>query len=71
MNEKKKDNRNSGPANQKKPFIGVFWECCKIYSRIYLNKKETAYVGWCPRCAKRVQLNLSPIGSKSRFFTVS
>ena len=57
-------------ARTGRPYIGVFWECCKVYSRISLNKKGTAYVGWCPRCAKRVQLNVSPTGSKSRFFNV-
>ena len=53
-----------------RPFIGVYWECCRVYSRINLNKKGSAYVGWCPKCGKRVQMNVSPTGSKGRFFNV-
>jgi len=62
--------KKNSAQGQRRPYIGIFWECCKVYSRIYLNKNETAYVGWCPRCSKRVQLNVSPAGSKSRFFNV-
>lgn len=54
-----------------RPFIGVMFECCRVYSRIYLNKAGTAFVGWCPKCTARVQVNVSPTGSKSRFFTAS
>ena len=53
-----------------RPYVGITWDCCHVYSRVYLNKKGTAYVGWCPKCGKRVQMNLSPTGSKSRFFNV-
>ncbi len=52
------------------PFIGIQWDCCKTYSRVYLNNKGAAYVGWCPKCSKRVQINVCPGGSKSRFFNV-
>jgi len=70
MKKGKRTGRRS-PAKKGRPFVGVYWECCKVYSRISLNKKGSAYVGWCPRCAKRVQINVSPTGSKSRFFNVS
>jgi len=68
---KKESPRKEDAPRESKPFIGIKWECCKVYSHIYLNKKKTAYVGWCPRCGKRAQINLSPTGSKSRFFNVS
>ena len=68
--KKKRTGNKKGGSRQSMPFIGVSWECCKAYSRVYLNKKRTAYVGWCPKCGKRVQLDLSPTGSKSRFFNV-
>lgn len=58
--------------NEKKtgrPFVGIFFTCCKVYSRIYLNKQGTAFVGWCPRCAAKVEMKVSPTGSTSRFFT--
>lgn len=52
-------------------FLGVQFACCGgIYSRIYLNPQQNAYVGNCPRCAKLVTVNIGPGGSDSRFFTV-
>lgn len=73
MEWKEDDFRNETAGNKngkKREFVGVFWECCKVYSRIYLNSRGTAYVGWCPKCSRRVQMNVSPSGSKSRFFNV-
>ncbi len=58
-----------GPSRQKRPFIGVHFQCCRIYSRIYLNAAGTAFVGWCPKCAKKVEVLVSPTGSSARFFT--
>jgi len=54
--------------NRKRPHIGVVFKCCRIYSRIYLNKKGDAFVGWCPRCSAKMEVLVSPIGSKSKFF---
>ena len=52
-------------------FVGVQFTCCLVYSRIYINRQETAYSGNCPRCGRAVWLRISPHGSNSRFFTVS
>jgi len=58
-----KDNKR-----KKQEFIGVIYKCCNIYNRIYLNKKKTAFVGWCPRCGTKMEVFLSPTGSNSHFF---
>lgn len=52
-----------------RPFLGMHFKCCNVYSRLYLNKQGTAFVGWCPRCAARTEVKVSPTGSRSRFFT--
>jgi hypothetical protein len=52
-----------------RPFVGIYFKCCRVYSRIFLNKQGTAFVGWCPRCAAKVEMKISPTGSASRFFT--
>ena len=70
MERDKLRKKASNSPGKRKHFVGIFWECCRVYSRIYLNKNKTAYVGWCPRCTKRVQMNISPTGSKGRFFNV-
>ena len=49
-------------------FLGVHFACCDVYSRVYKNRTGTAYVGHCPRCAKRIEFAIGPGGTSSRFF---
>ncbi len=56
-------------ARRKRPFLGMHFKCCRIYARIYLNKQETAYVGWCPKCAAKVEIRVAETGTADRFFT--
>ncbi len=53
----------------KRPYIGMHFKCCNLYSRIYLNKSGTAFVGWCPKCAARTEVKVSADGTKDRFFS--
>ena len=55
--------RNGGP------FLGVHFACCGIYARVYINRAGTHYVGYCPRCARRVAFRISADGMDHRFFT--
>lgn len=50
-------------------FVGVHFVCCDVYTRVYVNRDETAYLGNCPKCAKRVSLQIGPRGTDARFFT--
>jgi len=49
-------------------FLGVHFACCDAYSRVYINRAGTGYVGHCPRCAKRVEFGIGPGGTEARFF---
>lgn len=51
-----------------RPFVGIYFTCCRVYARIFLNKQGTAFVGWCPRCAAKVEMKVSPTGSPDKFF---
>lgn len=50
-------------------FVGVHFTCCDIYTRVYINRDQSAYEGRCPRCAKKIRLAVGPGGTDSRFFT--
>ena len=51
-----------------RPFLGVHFVCCDVYSRIYINRECTAYVGHCPKCSRSIVVHITPDGSDSRFF---
>lgn len=53
-----------------KKFISVLFRCCNVYNRIYINKDETAYAGWCPKCLKPVRFKIGEGGTDTRIFEV-
>ena len=58
----------SGIDRQGRPWISVYFECCRVYARIYRNREATAYVGWCPKCARKATVMIGPGGTATRFF---
>jgi hypothetical protein len=54
---------------RERPWISVFFECCRVYLRIYLNRSGKAFVGWCPKCKARIEVGAGPEGSPERFFS--
>lgn len=51
-----------------RPYIGVMFECCGVYARIYKNKANTAYCGWCPKCMRKLEVKCGDGGTDQRFF---
>ncbi len=47
----------------------MFFKCCRVYTRIYLNRDGTAYVGFCPKCTARIEVKVAPHGTNTRFWT--
>ena len=53
-----------------RPFIGITFECCRVYRRVYLTADKSAFAGSCPKCGTPVRIRTGPGGSKSRFWSV-
>jgi len=66
MGEQNKDDAGEEGG---RPFIGIHFECCNIYNRIYINKAKTAFSGWCPKCGAKIEIPVDPHGTDDRFFT--
>ena len=62
---------SSGSTAAGRRFLGLQFDCCGVYTRVYVNQDETAYEGNCPKCARPVRLEIGPGGTSSRFFSVS
>lgn len=51
-----------------RPWLGIHFECCGVYARVYRNREATMYHGRCPQCLRRVRILVGPDGTGARFF---
>jgi hypothetical protein len=58
-----------GPAGR--PFLGVQFDCCRVYARVYRDADGSHYVGRCPRCMRPVRFRVGEGGSGQRFWRVT
>lgn len=58
----------SAPTGETRRYVGVKFNCCGVYLRIYINKDGTAYEGRCPKCFKPIKLKVGSGGTDHRFF---
>lgn len=62
------ERQEAGSGREQRRFIGVKFNCCGVYVRIYVNKDGTAYEGRCPKCYKPVRFKIGSGGTDNRFF---
>lgn len=55
-------------SSGRRPFIGVFFDCCGTYQRVYLERAGTFFSGRCPRCAKLLKVKAAAWGDSRRMF---
>ena len=53
---------------EQRKYLGIKFDCCGTYARIYQNKEGTAYVGRCPKCLRQIRINIGEGGTTNRFF---
>ena len=54
--------------DEKRPYIHVMFDCCNVYQRIYRREDKREYVGWCPKCGRRLRIRIGADGTHCRFF---
>ena len=65
------DEQDASAEPSQRKWIGVHFQCCDVYSRIWRNREGSAYVGYCPRCNRKIQARIGPDGVSARFFKAS
>ncbi|GJQ24490.1 MAG: hypothetical protein HBSAPP01_22800 [Candidatus Brocadia sapporoensis] len=63
------ENKATNIPRKYKRYIGVTFDCCHVYTRIYSNKEETAYEGRCPRCLRVIGIKIHKDGVNCKFFS--
>ncbi len=61
----------AGGAGGARPWIGINFDCCGVYARIYRNREGTLYSGRCPKCLAKVEVQVGPGGTSQRLFRAS
>ena len=56
--------------SQKRKFLGIWFDCCNTYGRIYKTPDGNFYRGRCPKCLRSVSVRVSDNGEGTdrRFF---
>ncbi len=55
-------------ARPSRKWLSVWFNCCKVYDRMYLNDAGTRYAGRCPSCGARVGARVGEGGTSRRMF---
>lgn len=62
--------RQQEPQGGARPYLGLRFECCGVYARVYRRHDRTVYEGRCPHCCRTVRIRVGQEGTSHRFFRV-
>lgn len=62
--------RRSGKG-EARPYIGILFECCGVYARVYRRPAQRCYSGRCPKCLRTIHVRVGPDGTSTRLFRAS
>jgi hypothetical protein len=51
-----------------KRWLGILFNCCHVYGRIYKDDANRRYRGRCPSCGTPIDVPVGPKGTSQRFF---
>jgi hypothetical protein len=49
-------------------WLGVYFQCCHVYGRMYRSADGGRYLGRCPKCLSEVGAKVGPGGTAQRIF---
>ncbi len=62
------DDADATGGTLQRPYLGILFECCGVYARVYRRPNQMVYRGRCPKCLRIVQVRVGPDGTRARFF---
>jgi hypothetical protein len=54
-----------------RPYLGILFECCGVYARVYRQTDAAFYRGRCPKCWRIAHVRVGRDGTPTRFFRAS
>ncbi|HOQ89903.1 MAG TPA: hypothetical protein PLO53_10600 [Candidatus Hydrogenedentes bacterium] len=58
----------AGQPTSARPWLGIYFSCCRVYARIFLNPNRDTFTAHCPRCARPLRIRITPDGCTDRFW---
>jgi hypothetical protein len=59
---------SAGPVAPRRLWVGIHFECCGVYKRVYRDPDVPFYEGQCPQCGRKITMRVGPDGVTSRIF---
>jgi len=66
--EEYEDEEIKNENDAKTKYLGIMFNCCNAYGRIYKTRDGKAYAGHCPKCMRQIRIKVGDGGTDTRFF---